>query len=234
MPDFRCLTTTQKDRVLDVAVRWPEPAGALDAVLLEDLDQLITWIEDEGPCDLLVLRFGSEGSQGKTLEAPSPALDLCRRWEKLLVRIDRLLGVSVAVVDGPCVRFAMQLALACDHRVTSSRTTFQVLELKEGYLPGMNVFRLAKYVGIGVARRLVFTGEVLDAKGAQAIGVVDRVCDASAIDAEVDRLLASLSPVHPVAAQLARRLLGESFSTAFEEFIGQYFASQHRCLGREK
>jgi enoyl-CoA hydratase len=228
MRECRLLTVVQAGRTADVTIRWPRPAGSMSADLLLDLDQLLDWIEDGQTCDVIVLRLAPDAVS--ELSAGLPALEHCRRWEKLLVRLDRLPCISLAVIDGPCVCFWMQLALACDHRIATRRSTFQVLELKEGYLPGMNTFRLAKYLGIGVARRLMFTGEEVGAGRALALGMIDNDCDAEALDSAVAAFLGQLQPARPIPAQLARRLLGESFATAFEEFVGQYLASQHRCL----
>jgi len=233
VPEYRLTSVAVADRTAQVTIRWPRPAGALDADLLADLEHLLDWIEDEAACDVVVLRLAPDPAPEVSPPPPPPPppeLEHCRRWEKLAVRLDRLACISVAVIDGPCVRFWMQLALACDHRVATTRSTFQVLELKEGYLPGMNIFRLAKYLGVGVARRLVFTAEPVTADRGASLGIIDEVCEAEALDAAVMTFLGRLAPVHPVAAQLARRLLGESFATAFEEFVGQYLASQHRCL----
>jgi enoyl-CoA hydratase/carnithine racemase len=232
VPEYRLTSVALADRTAQVTIRWPRPAGSVDEDLLADLEHLLDWIEDEAACDVVVLRLAPDPALATATElaAPRPELEHCRRWEKLVVRLDRLACISVAVVDGPCVRFWMQLALACDHRVATTRSTFQVLELKEGYLPGMNIFRLAKYVGIGVARRLVFTGEQVTADRGSSLGIVDEICAAEALEAAVAAFLGRLAPVHPVVAQLARRLLSESFATAFEQFVGQYLASQHRCL----
>lgn len=227
MKNYSCFDLTHAGRRLDVSVRWPGPVGVLGPELLDEFDALLSWIEDDAPCDILVVRLGSERMISA---APAPVVDDCRRWEKVVVRLDGLAAISIAVVDGACVRFAMQLALACDHRVATAPSVFQVIELKEGYLPGMNVFRLAKYVGIGVARRIVFTGAPLGAAEAEDVGMVDRVCEPADLDAAVEGLCRSLAQVHPVTVQLARRLLGESFSTQFADYIGHYLASQSRCL----
>jgi enoyl-CoA hydratase/carnithine racemase len=195
--------------------------------LLAELEHLVHWIDDEQPCDALV--FGLCGQPvGCAPEAPDS--NHVRKWEKLMIRIDRLACVSVAALDGPCVGFAMQLALACDHRVATTRTRFQIVELKHGYLPGMNVFRLSKYVGLGVARRLIFTGEPLDGPQAAALGVIDVLCEPDALAGALEHFLARLEPIHPTPIKLARRLLGESFASEFEQFLGHYLASQHTCL----
>src|SRR5688572_7747514 len=156
------IIVAQVDRIAHATLHWPAPSGGIDSGLLDDFEQLVAWIEDDNPCDALVLRVASAPDH---FAVPlMPDIDQCRRLEKLLIRVDRLGCITIAAVDGLCVRMWMQLALACDHRIATSRSSFEVREVKEGYLPGMNIFRIAKYVGIGVARRLVFTGAALDSR----------------------------------------------------------------------
>src|SRR2546421_487404 len=86
---------------------------------------MVTWVEDAHRCDILVLTLTATP---ETVEPASPPdIDHWRRWEKLALRIDRLPCITVAALSGPCVRFWMQLALACDHRIATSQTWFQFL-----------------------------------------------------------------------------------------------------------
>lgn len=228
MPTFGCIDVTLADRVARASVRWPEPCGSVESGVFEAFERLVDWIEDDNPCDALVVALSPMSASG--VRSPAPGIEQCRKWENVSVRFDRLACVTIALIDGPCVRFWMQLALACDHRLVTTRAVFRVDEAKEGYLPGMNIFRLAKYVGIGVARRFVFTGDAMDSRSAASFGLVDEVCAPDELELTTQSFLARLAPIHPVPLQLARRLLNESFSTAFEQFLGQYLASQHRCL----
>jgi len=231
MHDYQLITVSRIGRTVRVAIPRPEQLTSLGDPLLDELERLVHWIDDEQPCEALVFELCREPVPPA---AELPAADHVRKWEKLMVRIDRLPCISVAALDGPCVRFAMQLALACDHRVATTRAGFQVVELKEGYLPGMNVFRLAKYVGLGVARRLIFTGEPLDAPAALALGMLDVLCEPGALAGALDDFLRRLEPIHATPAKLARRLLGESFASEFEQFLGHYLASQHSCLADKR
>lgn len=228
MKDFGPITVAQVGRVAHAMLHWRAPLGSADIGVLEHLPALVDWLEDDHPCDVIVFR-ADDRPRGEVAVRP-PSIDYCNAWEKLLVRIDRLPCISIVALDGPCIRLWLQLALACDHRVATTRSSFQVCEVKEGYLPGMNIFRLAKYIGIGSARRLAFTGALLEGAAAAALGIVDELCKPEELERALTSFLQRLEPIHPIAAQLARRLLNESFSTAFEQFLGQYLAAQHRCF----
>lgn len=228
MPQFDMIDVALRGRVADCAFSLQEPVENGRERLLNGLGDLIDWLEDEAGCDIVLLRANAQAPA--VVGGFAPDLEGSRRWEKVLLRLESIPCVSVAVVDGSCHGMWMQLALACDHRLATSHSTFQVVELKDGYLPGMNVFRLAKYAGIGVARRLIFTGMPIEAESAKALGLVDEVCESGDADHALSNFIEELQPINSVPAQLARRLLNESFSSAFEGFIGQYLASQHRCL----
>jgi enoyl-CoA hydratase len=92
----------------------------------------------------------------------------------LFERLEAHRWPTIAVVDGPAVGGGCELALACDLRVASTRARFAQPELSLGILAGAGAnWRLAQLVGLGQARRMLYTGEVLDAEGALAAGLVD-------------------------------------------------------------
>jgi enoyl-CoA hydratase/carnithine racemase len=223
MLDLTSISVMLQDRKAIATVGWRGGVGSWEPEISEQIDTLIDWIEDTAPCDVLVFR-----SEGTRATPQVPTIDQCRRWEKLVLRLDRLECLTIAAVHGPCTRAWMQLALACDLRVATLPSSLQIVELKEGYLPGMNMFRLAKYLGLGTARRLLFTGAEVSASQAASLGLVDEVCED--LDTGVARLLQAIEPARPLPLRIARRLLNESFATAFEDFMGQYLASQSRCL----
>jgi enoyl-CoA hydratase/carnithine racemase len=227
MPKFDSLDLVENENIATVTLRWLDE-GMSNGVLA-DLDSLMNYLEDETSTSLILLR--ELNSVRPSTSSPSPiTVEHCRKWENFVVRIDRFAGASLAVIDGSCSHFRFQLALACDYRLATSRSVFRMPEVKEGYLPGMNIFRLAKYTGIGVARRIIFTGAPVPAREALALGILDQLCEAEQLEEGVRTALEALMPVSPLAIQMARRLLNESFSTSFEDAIGCYLAAQNNCL----
>jgi enoyl-CoA hydratase len=82
----------------------------------------------------------------------------------------------IAAVNGPAVGWGMELALMADLRVASERARFGELFVKRGLscdVPGVG--RLAQLVGRERAAELLFTGRIIDADEAKAIGLVSRV-----------------------------------------------------------
>jgi enoyl-CoA hydratase len=101
------------------------------------------------------------------------------RAPRLTPAADALLHTDVpvvAAVNGPAVGWGMELALMADLRVASDRARFGELFVKRGLccdVPGIG--RLASAVGRERAAELLFTGRVIDANEAAAMGLVSRV-----------------------------------------------------------
>lgn len=213
------------------------PGNRIHPGLIDDLGRILDRLEDAPDAEVLVVRGAggvfTEGIDFTDFAGGNPDVHGFHRWEKVVTRVERLPMATVAAVDGPAMGGGFQLVLACDLRVGTARSTFALPEVRQGFLPGMATFRLAKWVGLGVARRWVLTGEILHAAELAERGVLDRVVPEGALDEAVDWAVAALVPVHRVALQLARRLLDESFAVSLEDGVGHLLACQARAIAQE-
>jgi enoyl-CoA hydratase len=117
---------------------------------------------------------------------------------------------TIAAVNGFALGGGCELALACDVRYCSSRAKLGQPEINLGLVPGWGgTQRLARAVGLGHAKALIFTGRLVDAEEALRIGLVQAVHDPVLERAlETARLVAAKSPVAMRAAKaLANRVL---------------------------
>jgi enoyl-CoA hydratase/carnithine racemase len=94
----------------------------------------------------------------------------------------------------------------------------------------MATFRLAKYIGLGHAKRFMLTCEQIDAARAAELGMIDWVVDD--LEQGLARAIDALGPNHSVAVTLTRRLLNESYANALENAIGHFLAAQHRAISQ--
>lgn len=113
---------------------------------------------------------------------------------------------TVAMVEGDCVGGGCGIALACDIRVAGPKARMGITPAKLGLVyPLHDIKLLADLVGPGQARRMLYTGMLLDAEEAQRIGLVEELADdESALVAQ----LVSASPFSTKAIKgLVRRVL---------------------------
>ena len=81
----------------------------------------------------------------------------------------------VAAIRGPCLGGALEVALACDTRIATDDAIFGLPEVKVGLPSVIEASLLPRTVGLGRARKMLLTGETVDAPEALRIGLIDRI-----------------------------------------------------------
>ena len=88
---------------------------------------------------------------------------------------------AIAAIRGPCLGGALELALACDMRIATEESVLGLPEVRVGIPSVIEASLLPPTIGLGRARRMLLTGETVNAQDALAIGLVDRVVPADSI-----------------------------------------------------
>lgn len=117
---------------------------------------------------------------------------------------------TVAVIDGACIGGGVQLALACDLRVCTTRARIGITAGRLGIsFPAPSLERLVATVGAARARRLLLTAEVLDADDALRAGLVDDVVEPEQLDRALAACVADLVSVSAVTQLAAKEMIAE-------------------------
>ena len=113
----------------------------------------------------------------------------------------------IARIDGYALGAGLELACACDLRVASDRSVFGMPEVRIGIPSVVEAALLPKLIGQGRARRLLLTGETIDAAEALAWGLVDVVVPHHALDEAVEALARPILAAGPEAVRLQKSLI---------------------------
>src|SRR5690554_1505722 len=129
---------------------------------------------------------------------------VCLAWRDLPVPV-------IAVTHGYCFGGGIQLALACDFRITTPDCQFSVMEIQWGLIPDMSAtVTLRELVPADVALELAMTGRKFDGREAKALQLVTRVSEDPL--AEAQALAASIAARSPDAVSAAKRLFRQTRS----------------------
>jgi len=238
MHAYETLRVVREGNVLSAFLDRPESGNAINMQMVNELFRLIDTIDEDKDVAVLVLR-GSPDVFSRGIDLREFAVREKRniyglqKWEQVCRELERLNKFTVAAVQGECVGGGAQLVLSCDARIAEQRAVFCFDEVKHGFLPGMATFRLAKYIGLGRAKSIILTGRRLRADEALNWGILDRVCDQVSFDETLREAVNDLLPFHPVALEMARRLLDESYATDYDIFLGHFLAAQYRAINSE-
>jgi enoyl-CoA hydratase/carnithine racemase len=115
----------------------------------------------------------------------------------------------IARIDGYALSAGLELACACDLRVASERAIFGMPEVRIGIPSVVEAALLPKLIGHGRARRLLLTGETIDAEEALSWGLVDVLAPPGELDDAVERLVRPILAAGPLAIRLQKSLILE-------------------------
>jgi 2-oxoglutaroyl-CoA hydrolase len=118
----------------------------------------------------------------------------------------------IARIRGYCLGVGLELALACDFRVAADDVQLGLPEVGLGMIPGSGgTQRLARLVGLGRAKDVVMRRRRIGAADALAWGLVSEVVPPDGLDAAVDRVIADLDQLSPLALRMAKRVLNHVY-----------------------
>jgi enoyl-CoA hydratase/carnithine racemase len=134
---------------------------------------------------LLVIESACEGifAAGADLSAierltPAEAFAYAREGQEALQALRAVPAPVLAEIDGPCFGGALDLAMACDVRLATARSSFSHPGARIGIITGWGGTVWARgLLGVSGMRRLFRSGEVFDAQSARQIGLIDEVVD---------------------------------------------------------
>ncbi|MCR5662366.1 MAG: enoyl-CoA hydratase/isomerase family protein [bacterium] len=152
------------------------------------------------------------------------------RFEKALAAIERHKNITIAAITGQCSNAMLNLALACDLRVAAANSTFSVTYLRSSQIPDMLTWRLPKYIGLGRAREMIMTEREIIADEAMSIGLITCINENPLLKAK--EILQELPPPNATATSVAKRLLNEAYSSAYQNALGNCLAGQAKCLDK--
>ena len=201
-------------------IRWARPER-LNAFGPEDLQRLGDLLAEAASSEArAIVVFGEGGafSSGDDLAATAAmGLD---EWRRTLEAFNRLTREAVAApqpviaaIDGVCVGGSFEFAYACDIRVATPRSRLGCPEVSIG-LSISNGFSL---LAPRAARRLVLTGELVDAEEALRLGLVDSLVEDA--EAEARRLVERIAWLGPLAVSGSKRLLDDAARNALEDAL---------------
>lgn len=127
----------------------------------------------------------------------------------------------IAAINGYALGGGCELALACDIRYASSNAQLGLPEINLGTIPGNGgTVRLARLVGLGIAKELIMTGGRVDAKEAHRIGLVNKVFNSQdELREGVLELATKLCQMPGVALKLAKQSIQNAWQLSLDEHL---------------
>ena len=200
-----------------LTVNRPEARNAMTSDMYQSLVDACDRVDDDPGIRVFVLRgaggqafmSGTDIAQFTRFRTREDALAYERELDAVVDRLERVTKPTIAQVQGVATGGGCAIALACDLRVCSPDARFGVPVARTlgNCLSAANYARLLDLLGPARARELMFTGRLIEASEALALGLVNRMVDASAIDAAVRELAATIARNAPLTLRATKEML---------------------------
>ena len=177
MSEFKNLTLDVADQIAVLAISRPAALNALNSETLDELNVALTEIEARDDVKVLILTFvaGADISEMVNFTAPQARAFGIKASEPFF-KLMNMRQVTIAAVNGFALGGGCEISMACDIRIASENAIFGQPETGLGIIPGFGgTQRLARLVGMGRAKEMIFTCDNVDAAEAYRIGLVNKV-----------------------------------------------------------
>ncbi|MCC7414079.1 MAG: enoyl-CoA hydratase/isomerase family protein [Gammaproteobacteria bacterium] len=199
---YTMLLTEKHDRILTLTINRPEVHNALNTEAWRELRAAVADARSDPEVGVVIITGAGHksfvaGADVGFLAHRTPMDVLAGEPGAILAEIENLEKPVIAAVNGYALGGGCELALACDIRIASENAQFGQPEVNLGILPGGGgTQRLPRLIGMGRAKELIFTGEIIGAHEAERIGLVNRVVPQAQLI--------------PAAREMCRRILAKS------------------------
>lgn len=152
-------------------------------------------------------------------------------FEDMVLRnLARIAIPTLAAIDGPALGGGLEIALACDLRVCRKNVPLGLPESRLGGLAGNGSVRLARLVGPGRAKELLFAGESIPTDRALAWGLVNIVVDEGTALDGARRLAATIVQRGPLSNRLAKELVDAAQDESLDAALSLSTVSQQKIF----
>ena len=212
MPEsFETLRLDRQGRVAIITINRPDKRNALNIKTREEGAALLDQLREDDSVGVVVFT----GAGDKAFVAGADIGEFAGRTaitqrevmtsRSLFTAIDTFPKPVIAMINGYCLGGGCELALACDIRIASENASFGQPEINLGIIPGGGgTQRLTRLIGEGKAMEMILTGEIIDARTAFSIRLVNQVVPADQLQAKTLEMANRIAEKSPVALQLAK------------------------------
>lgn len=217
----------KKGNVAIAAIDRPKALNALNSAVLHELGALLDAVKADAEIRVLILTGSGDkafvagadiGEMSGLSKAEGEAFgkkgnDVFRKLETLPIPV-------IAAVNGYALGGGCEISMACDIRICSDTAVFGQPETGLGITPGFGgTQRLARLVGAGMAKQLIFSAKNIKADEALRIGLVNAVYPQEELMPAAEKLAETIARNAPIAVRACKKAINEGLELPTDEAI---------------
>jgi enoyl-CoA hydratase len=244
--EFKNVILEKEGKVAIVKINRPQALNALNSETLKELDIIVDDLANDNEVLSVILTGGgdkafvagadiTEMKELNTMEGRKFGI----LGNKVFRKLETLEKPVIAAIHGFALGGGCEIAMACDMRIATTKAKFGQPEVGLGITPGFGgTQRLPRLVGMGMAKQLIYTGDIINAEEALRIGLVNKVVEVESLMDEAKALANKIAANAPVAVMLSKAAINRGMQCDIDtalfyesEVFGECFSTEDQTEG---
>ena len=208
-------------------INRPKALNALNSEVLSDLDELVQTVSADADIRALVITgsgekafvAGADIGEMSTL-TPEEGEAFGKHGNNVFRKLETLPIPTIAAVNGFALGGGCELSMSCDIRICADTAVFGQPEAGLGITPGFGgTQRLARLVGPGMAKQLIYTAKNIKADEAYRIGLVNAVYPLDELMPAAEKMAETIAKNAPIAVRACKKAINEGLEVAMDDAV---------------
>ncbi|MBI4267014.1 MAG: enoyl-CoA hydratase/isomerase family protein [Chloroflexi bacterium] len=240
---FDNILLNKEGDIATITINRPEVRNALDIKTRQELRVAVEDVAEDDSVRVVIFTGAGDkafvaGADITSFKGLTPAMHLGNAYTVgslgLFQKIRQMDKPTIAAINGYCLGGGCELAMCCDIRVAAENASFGQPEINIGVIPGAGGTQmLPRLVGIGKAKELCFTGDIINAREAERLGLVNKVVPAEKLQEEVLNLARRIAGKSPLILKYLKRSLNMSLQTNLDNGLAFETETMATCFATE-
>lgn len=234
-----------KEKYAIITINREKALNALNSQVLDELNATLDAVDvNEVRCLILTgageksFVAGADIGEMSTLsKAEGEAFG--KKGNDVFLKLEKFPVPVIAAVNGFALGGGCEISMSCDIRICSENALFGQPEVGLGITPGFGgTQRLARLVGAGMAKQMIYTARNIDANEAYRIGLVNAVYPQAELMAAAEKMAAGIAKQAPIAVRNCKKAINEGLQVSIdkaveieEKLFGDCFESEDQRAG---
>jgi len=242
---FENLLFEKKGSIGILSINRPKALNALNSSLLGDLDNAIDEIREDSDIHIVILTgvgksfvAGADIGEMKDMDIHEARI-FAEKGTKIFRKVETMDKPVIGAINGFALGGGCELAMCCDIRIASDKAKFGQPEVGLGIIPGFaGTQRLSRIVGVGKAKELIYTSDIINGEEAYRIGLANKIVPHDKLMDETIDMAKKIGSQGQLAVRFAKAAINRGIEadietgTAIEsDLFGLCFATEDQKEG---
>ena len=215
-----------KDKIAVITINRPEALNALNSQVLDDLDAAFSGLDLDVVRAVVLTGAGEKsfvagadiGEMSTLSKAEGEAFG--KKGNDIFRKIEQFPVPVIAAVNGFALGGGCEISMSCDIRICSDNAMFGQPEVGLGITPGFGgTQRLARLVGAGMAKQLIYTARNIKADEAKRIGLVNEIYTLEELLPAAEKMANTIAANAPIAVRACKKAINEGLQLDIDKAI---------------